>query len=75
MKVIEGKAKGEAVRRPTGRKPVQTNVVDLVARLKESLAATSGTKSAKKAAGKPAARRGRKRAAKKKSSSRKTHAA
>ena len=76
MKVIESKAKGASPRRPTGRKPVQTNVVDLVARLKESLAATSGTKSAKKAAGKPAARRGKKRAAKKKSSSgRKTHAA
>lgn len=75
MKVIESKAKGATPARPAGRKPVQTNVVDLVARLKESLAATSGAKSARKAGSGPATGRGKKRAAKKKGSGRKTHAA
>jgi DNA end-binding protein Ku len=44
MKVIERKAEGATIRRPTGRTPAQTNVVDLVARLKESLAAASGAR-------------------------------
>jgi DNA end-binding protein Ku len=53
MKVIEAKAEGEAVRAPKLKRAESTKVVDLVARLRESLAATE-----KK--GKPAA--GRRRA-------------
>jgi DNA end-binding protein Ku len=73
MKVIESKAKGAKPRRPSSRAPATTNVVDLVARLKESLAATSGAKPLK-AGRKPAARRGKKAAAKK-GGARRTHAA
>ncbi len=50
MKVIEAKAEGEGDQRPTARPAKQTNVVDLVARLQESLAAAR--------AGTPAARKG-----------------
>jgi len=42
MKVIEAKAEGQAIKRPTARPAKQTNVVDLVARLQESLAAARG---------------------------------
>jgi len=57
MKVIESKAEGASVRRPSSRKPVQTNVVDLVARLKESLAATTVARGAGSG---PAAKRAKK---------------
>jgi DNA end-binding protein Ku len=46
MKVIESKAEGATPRRPATKKPVETNVVDLVARLKESLKATAGARAA-----------------------------
>jgi DNA end-binding protein Ku len=83
MKVIESKAEGETVRRPAGRRPVQTNVVDLVARLKESLAATTGARASES---RPATKQAKKRAergrgtgrgkkAAKKNGTRKTHAA
>jgi len=85
MKVIERKAKGATPRQPATRKQPQTNVVDLVARLRESLAATSGgrplakgstegktARRPRKASG--AAKRPRK-TAKKGAGSRKTHAA
>jgi non-homologous end joining protein Ku len=83
MKVIESKAKGATPRQPATRKQAQTNVVDLVARLRESLAATSGGRpSAKAPAEGKAARRPRKAsaAAKRpmktaKRGARKTHAA
>ena len=39
MKVIEAKAEGEVVRAPKAKAPQSTKVVDLVARLRESLAA------------------------------------
>jgi DNA end-binding protein Ku len=74
MKVIEAKAKGARPRRQTSRAPARTNVVDLVARLKESLAATSGANRPKNDRGTPAVRRTKKAAAKK-SGRRKTHAA
>ena len=45
MKVIEAKAEGETVRAPKAKAPRTTNVVDLVARLRESLAATNAGKS------------------------------
>jgi DNA end-binding protein Ku len=86
MKVIESKAKGATPRQPATRKQAQTNVVDLVERLRASLAATSGgSRSPAKAAAeaKPArgsrktsaaAKRTRK-AGRKGGGSRKTHAA
>lgn len=69
MRVIEAKAAGE-VSKPSKAKPAkQTNVVDLVARLQESLAAakknrgaaasTAGRRARPKARGKPAARKKR----------------
>jgi len=66
MKVIEAKAEGKAIKRPTARPAKQTNVVDLVARLQESLAAARART--------PAARKGeapRKQAARRKQPARK----
>ena len=67
MKVIEAKAEGKAIKRPTARPAKQTNVVDLVARLQESLAAARAST--------PAARKGeaapRKQAARRKQPARK----
>lgn len=57
MKVIEAKAEGQAVRTPKLRAAPATNVVDLVARLRESLAQTTGAPSGKTAA--KAAKKGR----------------
>jgi DNA end-binding protein Ku len=59
MKVIEAKAEGEAVRVPRTRAAQSTKVVDLVARLRESLAAAGKAKSTpgKRRSGQPAARR------------------
>ena len=42
MKVIEAKAEGEVVRPPKEKTPRPTNVVDLVERLRASLAQTQG---------------------------------
>jgi DNA end-binding protein Ku len=65
MKVIEAKAEGKAIKRPAVKAAKQTNVVDLVARLQESLAAARG--------GQRAPKRGaaRKRSVARKSASRK----
>jgi DNA end-binding protein Ku len=59
MKVIEAKAEGEVVRVPKTRPAQSTKVVDLVARLRESLAAAGKAKSTpeKRRSGRPAARR------------------
>jgi DNA end-binding protein Ku len=59
MKVIEAKAEGEAVRVPKTRAAQSTKVVDLVARLRESLAAAGNatSKSQKRQSGRSAARR------------------
>ncbi|MET0214141.1 MAG: Ku protein [Vicinamibacterales bacterium] len=57
MKVIEAKAEGEVIRHRLPRPPARTNVVDLVARLQESLAAA-------RKSGKSAAMQGSAKAAK-----------
>lgn len=57
MKVIEAKAEGDVVRHGLPRPPARTNVVDLVARLQESLAAA-------RKSGKGAATPGKAKAAK-----------
>jgi DNA end-binding protein Ku len=70
MKVIEAKADGSTPKPKTGRAPTQTKVVDLIARLKESLAEAQGGKAAaKKSAPRP------RRAAKRGSRTRKSRAA
>jgi DNA end-binding protein Ku len=48
MKVIEAKAEGKPARRQAGKAPARTNVVDLMDRLRESLAATRKGASAAK---------------------------
>jgi DNA end-binding protein Ku len=64
MKVIEAKAEGEVVRVPKAKAPQSTKVVDLVARLRESLAAAGKAKAApeKRRSGRPAAQRSAKAA-------------
>jgi DNA end-binding protein Ku len=61
MKVIEAKAEGETVRAPKARPAQSTKVVDLVARLRESLAAAGKTPARAKAkkAGAPRTSRAR----------------
>ena len=51
IKVIEAKAEGESVRAPKVRPAQSTKVVDLVARLRESLAAAKTGTASKKARG------------------------
>lgn len=57
MKLIEAKAEGETVRAPKARPAQSTKVVDLVARLKESLAAAGKTSAGSKKRGASTARR------------------
>jgi DNA end-binding protein Ku len=61
MSVIEAKAEGETVRPRMPKAPAKTNVVDLVARLQESLAAarTSGKKGGGEKEGKSAPAKGK----------------
>jgi DNA end-binding protein Ku len=69
MRVIEAKAEGEVIRPAATKAPAKTNVVDLVARLQESLAAARAKPEPSTRARKPAAR------SRKKPSARKSRAA
>jgi len=60
MKLIEAKADGSTPKPKIGRAPAQTKVVDLISRLKESLAQAQGGKTAAKKEA-PKARRAAKR--------------
>ena len=77
MKVIEAKAEGKPSRRQTAKGPVRTNVVDLMDRLRESLAATRKGKAAGAAISQTAATRksGPARRTARKTSARRGHAA
>jgi DNA end-binding protein Ku len=75
MQVIEAKATGKRSRRPVTKGPTRTNVVDLMDRLRESLAATRKASSAGKSRGTETRKAGSNRRSARKSAPKRGHAA